>query len=231
MVSMDVWSSTIPVAACAGIGAWGAFHPRSQLFGPTISRLEKLCALTFDDGPNPRVTPQLLALLDKHRVPATFFVLGKYVRSNSGLLADMAARGHAIGNHTYRHPNLVFWRRKDIVEELNRCEDTIVQATGQRSRCVRPPFGFRGPQFQSAVRQAGFGKVVMWSISARDWKPQSWEKVSRRVERAAAGDVILLHDGDHRDASADRSHMLKALEFCLPRWHDSGLVFTHLGYE
>lgn len=228
---MEVWSSTIPAVACAGIAAWGAFHPRSQLFGPTICRVGEGCALTFDDGPNPRVTPQLLALLEKYNVRATFFVLGKYVRSNPGLLADIAARGHVIGNHTYSHPNLIFLGRKDIVEELSRCEDTIVQATGQRSRCVRPPFGFRGPQFRSAAGQAGFGNVVTWSISARDWKPQSWERVGRRVAPAAAGDIVLFHDGDHRVASADRSHMLKALEFCLPRWKDSGLIFTHLDYE
>jgi peptidoglycan/xylan/chitin deacetylase (PgdA/CDA1 family) len=228
---MDVWSSTIPAVACAGLGAWGAFHPRSQLFGPVVTGAGDRCALTFDDGPNPRVTPQLLSILAKYSIPATFFVLGKYGRANPALLADIAAQGHAIGNHTDSHPNLVFYGRKDIIEEFQRCEDTIVQATGQRSRCVRPPFGFRGPQFRSAVRQAGFGKVVMWSLSARDWKPQSWEKVSCRVGRAAAGDIVLLHDGDHREASADRSHMLKALEFWLPRWKDSGLIFTHLGYE
>jgi peptidoglycan/xylan/chitin deacetylase (PgdA/CDA1 family) len=225
---MDALRIAVPSLACLGIGAWGAFHPRSQLFGPAISTVEKSCALTFDDGPNPSVTPQLLSLLERHGVVATFFVLGKYVQQAPGLMAEIAARGHVIGNHTYSHPNLLFQGRKHIVSELNRCEDTIMRAAGQRSRCVRPPFGFRGPQFNSAARAAGFSKVVMWSVSARDWNLQPWEKVSRRLGRAAGGDILLLHDGDHRRPNADRSHTLKALEFWLPRWQDSGFKFIAL---
>jgi peptidoglycan/xylan/chitin deacetylase (PgdA/CDA1 family) len=226
---MDALGIGVPSIACLGVAAWGAFHPRSQLFGPTVSNVEKSCALTFDDGPNPRVTPQLLSLLERYRVTATIFVLGKYAQQDPGLLADIAASGHVIGNHTYGHPNLVFLRRKHIVEELRRCEDTIVQAVGKRSHCVRPPFGFRGPQFNSAAREAGFRSVVMWSVSARDWNLQSWQRVSQRVRRAAAGDILLFHDGDHRRPNADRSHTLKALEFWLPRWQDSGFTFTSLG--
>jgi peptidoglycan/xylan/chitin deacetylase (PgdA/CDA1 family) len=231
MVWMDAWISTIPLGVGLGAAAWGAFHPRSQLFGPTILRAGECCALTFDDGPNPRVTPKVLSLLDKYGIRATFFVLGKYVGQNPGLLADIAAGGHAIGNHTYAHLNLVFSSRGEIVKELSQCEDTIVRAVGRRSSCVRPPFGFRGPQFQSAAREAGFSNVVMWSVAARDWKPQTWDRVSRRLRRVRAGDIVLFHDGDHRDANADRSHMLKALEFWLPRWKDSGLTFTSLGYK
>ena len=72
----------IPALAAVGLPAWAGLHPRSQLFGPTICKVENGCALTFDDGPNPRLTPKLLTLLNKYRVPATFFVLGKYVREN-----------------------------------------------------------------------------------------------------------------------------------------------------
>src|SRR5215471_9179325 len=195
---MDALGIGVPSMACLGLGAWGAFHPRSRLFGPSISRAGKACALTFDDGPNPRATPQLLSLLERYGVMATFFVLGKYVEKDPGLVAEIASRGHAIGNHTYGHPSLLFFGRKHIVEELARCEDTIVRAAGQRSRCVRPPFGFRGPQFYWAARAAGFSKVVMWSLSARDWNLQPWERVSKRLGRAVSGDILLFHDGDHR---------------------------------
>src|SRR2546429_6928330 len=106
---MNALGIAIPAMACTGIGAWGAFHPRSELFGPTITKLEKHCALTFDDGPNPQITPRLLSLLEKHRIPATFFVLGKYVRQYPGLVADIVTRGHIVGNHTYGHPSLLFF--------------------------------------------------------------------------------------------------------------------------
>jgi len=223
---MQVWTLFPPIAAVAGLGAWGAFHPKSQLFGPAVSTAGNSCALTFDDGPNPAITPRLLSLLERHGVQATFFVLGKYVRENRRLTAEIEARNHVIGNHTYAHPNTLFFSRQQIVDELSRCEDAILKATGRRSECVRPPFGFRGPQFYAAARATGLSKVVMWSVSAKDWTPQPWEKVSRRVRGVQRGDILLLHDGDHRAANADRNHMLRALEFWLPRWKDAGFDFT-----
>src|SRR5438105_15116366 len=149
-------AGALSATAAAGMGycAWGAFHPRSELFGSTVCSVENGCALNFDDGPNPKVTPRLLALLEKHKVSATFFVLGKYARENPQLTAEIAAAGHVIGNHTESHPNLVFSSRKRILDELKRCEEAIVQATGRHSRCVRPPFGFRGPGFASAAPEA-----------------------------------------------------------------------------
>jgi peptidoglycan/xylan/chitin deacetylase (PgdA/CDA1 family) len=223
---MDTWNLLIPPAAATGLAAWGAFHPRSQLFGRAISKAGAACALTFDDGPNPRVTPRLLDLLEEHRVQATFFVLGKYVEQNPAMAVEIVARNHVLGNHTYAHPNTLFFSRQRIIDELMRCEDAIFKATGRRSACVRPPFGFRGPQFYSAARAVGLACVVMWSVSAHDWTPQPWEQVSRRVGNVRRGDILLFHDGDHRAANADRNHMLQALAFWLPRWKAGGLEFT-----
>ena len=220
------WTLLLPAAGAAGMSAWGAFNPRSRLFGPAVSTAGNSCALTFDDGPNPSMTPQLLSLLERHGVAATFFVLGKYVDQNPSLTAEIAERRHVVANHTYAHPNTLFFSRQQIVDELNRCEDAIFKATGRRSACVRPPFGFRGPQFFSAARAAGLPKVVMWSVSARDWTPQPWEQVSRRIRNVRRGDILLFHDGDHRTSKADRNHVLQALDFWLPRWNDAGLDFT-----
>src|SRR6516162_262157 len=122
---MNAWDIVIPTVAAAGTAAWGTFHPRSQLFGPVIRDAGSACALTFDDGPNPEVTPRLLALLEKHGIRATFFVLGKYALEHPGLTAEVAARGHVIGNHTYEHRSLVFFSRQRIIEELKRCDDAV----------------------------------------------------------------------------------------------------------
>ena len=224
---MNAWNIITPAAAAsAGLSAWGMLHPRAQLFGPVVRSAGNACALTFDDGPNPAVTPRLLDLLDKYNVRATFFVLGKYVRHFPSLTAEIAARHHAIGNHSDTHANLLFFSHKHIVDELTRCEDAILNATGKRTTSVRPPFGFRGPNFASAARDAGFSQVVMWSVSAKDWKPQPSARVAKRLRKVRHGDIILFHDGDHRTSNADRGHTLQALEYWLPRWKDAGLEFA-----
>ena len=225
---MNPLEIVIPALAAVGVPAWAALHPRSQLFGPTIFNVQNGCALTFDDGPNPRVTPKLLALLDKHHVTATFFVLGKYVERYPALTQEIVAAKHTIGNHTYSHSNLLFFSHQQIINELERCEDAVEAATGQRMSIVRPPFGFRGPQFQSVVRQIGFGKTIMWSVSGRDWTIQPSARVMRRIQKVKTGDVVLLHDGDHRVSNADRSHMLKALADWIPRCQDEGLKFVRI---
>jgi peptidoglycan/xylan/chitin deacetylase (PgdA/CDA1 family) len=223
---MNSWTIVIPAVTGVGFTAWAGLYPRSQLFGSTVCNAGKACALTFDDGPNPRVTPALLKLLEKHGVPATFFVLGKYVQQYPELARDVVAADHAIGNHTYGHPNLLLSQRGRIIDELRRCEDTIFSATGKRSSCIRPPFGFRGPQFFSAAREMGLSRIIMWSISVRDWNPQPAANLIHRLRKVQSGDILLLHDGDHRTSGADRFHVLRALEHWLPRWKDSGLQFV-----
>ena len=96
--------------ATMGASAYGAFHPRSQLFGRTICRTNspRKLAITFDDGPNPAITPELLDLLDRYKAHATFFLIGKFVRECPQLVRETVARGHIVGNHTETHPNLLW---------------------------------------------------------------------------------------------------------------------------
>ncbi len=218
------------VCATGGIFAWAAAAPSSELFGATIRTTgsDSTIALTFDDGPNPAVTPRLLDLLDRHDVQATFFLIGEWVRAEPSLAREIATRGHTAGNHTNTHATLTFLSRARIAEELNRCDDAIEVATGEKSRWVRPPFGFRSPMLGGIVRKRGDRGVVMWSRWARDWKPQPTEGVAQRLRRVRGGDIVLLHDGDHRVVNGDRNHTVAAVEYWLPRWKDAGFRFVTL---
>jgi peptidoglycan-N-acetylglucosamine deacetylase len=214
----------------AGIFAWGAVGPSAQLFGPTVWRTKDTSsiALTFDDGPNPAVTPALLDLLERHDVLATFFLIGRYVRLYPALAKEIAARGHAIGNHTDTHPTLTFCSRSHIAAELDRCDSAFYRAIGRSALWMRPPFGFRGPQLSGVIRDRGKRGVVMWSASMRDWIVQPAEQMINRLHSARGGDIVLLHDGDHRLSHADRHHTVAAIEYWIPRWKDAGLRLVSL---
>jgi peptidoglycan-N-acetylglucosamine deacetylase len=202
----------------------------TPLLGPTIRRTDdpSAMALTFDDGPNPAITPKLLDLLERHGVRATFFLIGGHVRAFPSLAKEIAKRGHTIGNHTDSHPALTFLPPRRIAEELDRCDDALEAATGARPRWMRPPYGFRGPQLAGVVRRRGCAGVVMWSVWAWDWKPRDAAGVIRHLRRARGGDIVLLHDGDPCVPDADRRHTLAALEHWLPRWKDAGIGFATL---
>ncbi|HLW43896.1 MAG TPA: polysaccharide deacetylase family protein [Candidatus Acidoferrales bacterium] len=229
---MNPWATAGAVVfGGAAVGAWGAVHPQSQLFGPTlrVTHDSSTLALTFDDGPNPAATPALLDLLHAHSVRATFFLIGSHVRAFPALAREIAARGHAIGNHTETHPSLIFLPRARLREELNRCREALLSAVGGAElRWMRPPFGFRGPQLHAVVRQLGYSGVAMWSKWAWDWKPQPAQPVIHRLRRVTGGDIVLLHDGDHRVLEGERRHTIAALEHWLPRWKDAGLRFVTL---
>ena len=232
------------LAAAAGITAYGAVYPRAQLFGPTVCRTNspRRLAVTFDDGPNPAITPKLLDLLDRCQARATFFLIGRFARECPELVREIAARGHALGNHTDTHPNLFWLSRAQIQDELRRCSDAIRIAVGPAPKWFRPPFGLRNPWLAGVAGGLGL-RVVMWTLIPGDWredKPSEWlirqmESIATRTERRLqelhgrsryAGEVLCLHDGSHRRQNGDRSHTLAALEYWLPRWRDLGLEFV-----
>jgi peptidoglycan-N-acetylglucosamine deacetylase len=229
---MEPWSIAAGAAggalALSAVAAWGAMAPSSQLYGPTIRTIDDpgAIALTFDDGPNPTMTPKLLDLLEKYGARATFFMIGRHVRAFPQIAADAVARGHVVANHTETHPNLAILSSRRIADELARCRDAISSATGRESRWMRPPFGGRGPTLNSTAHASGIDGIVMWSRWAWDWKPQQPARVIQHLQRVRGGDIVLLHDGDHRRLHGDRRHTLAALEHWLPRWKDAGLRFV-----
>ena len=227
-----------------GVIAYGAAHPRAQLFGQTIWRTSspRKLAITFDDGPNPSITPKLLDLLDRHNAKATFFLIGRYVRECPELVQETAARAHLVGNHTETHPNLFRRSRREIRIELRLCHDAISNALGSPPKWFRPPFGMRNPWVIPVARELGY-RTVMWTLIPGDWqeKPAEWliprmQPIADHAQRslgngsqadgAPTGDILCLHDGAHREMNGDRSRTLAALEYWLPRWRDLGLEFV-----
>ena len=244
---MDPWLIAGPavVAGVACLTANGAVNPGSQLFGPTIRRTTRprQLAITFDDGPNPAITPKLLDLLDRYTAKATFFLVGKYVRNAPALAKEIGARGHLIGNHTETHPNLFFCGPSETRSELLRCSEAIGQAIWEEPRLFRPPFGYRSPWLNRIAAQNRM-RVVMWSLIPGDWrlKPVDWltdrmKPIAAQAQTVAkgrltqpsqsvGGHVLCLHDGDYKHPGADRTRTLAALEYWLPRWRDLGLEFV-----
>ena len=222
------------LAVAAGITAWGAVAPSSELFGPTVWHTDcaRKIALTFDDGPNPEVTPQLLELFQRHSVRATFFLIGKFASACPELVKEISARGHLIGNHSHTHANLFFRSPSGIRDEIERCQDAIASAAHAGSpRWMRPPYGYRSPLLHGEIRHAAMRGVVMWSKICWDWKPQPPERLIETLSSVARpgrphGDIVVMHDGDHRALGADRLHVVAALEHWLPRWRDAGMEFV-----
>src|SRR4051794_32369975 len=140
-------------ALAVATGMWGAYNPNSRLFGPVIGRGpdERVAFLTFDDGPNPGVTERILEVLDRERVPATFFMVGKYVKHFAETAKTVARAGHEIGNHTYSHVKLhrVGFRR--AAREITRAHQVIADVTGYDARSFRAPHGYRGPFVSRAI--------------------------------------------------------------------------------
>jgi peptidoglycan/xylan/chitin deacetylase (PgdA/CDA1 family) len=219
------WYPVLAGVPAAGAVAWGALHPASALFGPVVRRLpsEQTIALTFDDGPNPAITPQLLDLLDRHDARATFFLIGQFARACPAIVRDIAGRGHTIGNHTETHPNLLFLSTHQAAAELTNCQRSIAEITGTAPSLMRPPFGARGPQLRAALRNTGLREVVTWTLMGRDWSPRGKRRLIGRLARVQGRDIVVFHDGSHTMLNADRAATLRALDHWLPRWKDKGL--------
>jgi peptidoglycan-N-acetylglucosamine deacetylase len=240
---VNSWLLATPsvLAAAAGLVAYGARHPRAQIFGPVVSQTNsaRKLAVTFDDGPNPSITPRFLDLLARYEARATFFLIGRYARQCPELVREIAARGHVVGNHTQTHVNMFRTGPARTREELRRCQDSIAGALavagGAAPVWFRPPWGLRSPWLGAAARELGL-RVAMWSVLPGDWRAPSDEwligrtaTIAAHAERAgqdASGDILCVHDGSHNRQNADRTHTLAALEYWLPRWRDLGLEFA-----
>jgi peptidoglycan/xylan/chitin deacetylase (PgdA/CDA1 family) len=219
--------STLVVAAAAH----GAFHRNSPLFGRVLGRLptrERKIALTFDDGPNPIATPRILETLRAENVPATFFLVGRHVERWPAIARQIAADGHAIGNHTYSHHKLHFSSPSFVRMDLTRSTGAITAAIGKRPRYFRAPHGYRNPWVSHIARQLG-QTTIGWTLGVWDTDRPGADVIARRVRAGVRpGTILLLHDGDGYDPTGDRTQTADALPQILSDLRNSGYEFVGL---
>jgi len=203
--------------------------PTGQWYGRTFTGLPrgtKQLALTFDDGPNDPHTLRLLEVLAKHAVHATFFSVGRYVQQRPDIIREIIKAGHAVGNHTFTHPVLTFKSATEVRKELSSCHAALQDAIGEHSNLFRPPFGGRRPAVLRIARELGL-KPVMWNVTGYDWSaPPAVVIVQKVTKQIRGGNVILLHDGGHKQMGADRSQTVLATDHLITKYKSEGYEFT-----
>ena len=190
-----VVSDHVLLTAC---GLW----PRSTLLGPNWTRLpaaaaaDRRIALTIDDGPDPEVTPQVLAVLEQHRARATFFCIGERVARHPALAREIARCGHALENHSQRHPHhFSLLGARAVAREIEHAQQTIAEHCGSLPRFFRAPAGLRSPLLQPQLARLGL-RLASWTRRGFDTVNGDPASVLARLRRGlGAGDILLLHDG------------------------------------
>jgi peptidoglycan/xylan/chitin deacetylase (PgdA/CDA1 family) len=169
-------------------------RPKTDIIYSVETR-QKMVALTFDDGPHPVYTGQILDILRKYHAKATFFMVGVSMKTYPFLVEQVIAAGHSIGNHTYSHPrNLAVCSKPKIEKEIQDCQKVIRKLTGESVLIFRPPRGRLNRKVVQIAKKNGY-QIVLWSICGdrRTYNPQ---RMARRViQNIHSGDIILLHDG------------------------------------
>jgi peptidoglycan/xylan/chitin deacetylase (PgdA/CDA1 family) len=218
------------VASAAAVTAgYQSMAPTGQWYGKTftgLARGSRPMALTYDDGPNEAHTPRLLEVLAKQCIPATFFLIGRYAQQCPGLVREIIAAGHAIGNHTFTHPLLTLQSEAEIRSQLAHCQAVLQEITGQATKLFRPPFGGRRPAVLRIASELGL-EPVLWSVTGYDWNaPPAWQIERKVTKQIRGGDVILLHDGGHKQMGADRSQTVIASDHLIVHYKNQGYDFV-----
>jgi peptidoglycan-N-acetylglucosamine deacetylase len=231
------------IAASAGAAALavGGFHyaalwPASQLFGRSLIAGNDAAevALTYDDGPNDPYTGQLMDVLARKHVRATFFVIGRYVRQKPQIVRALHHAGHLIGCHTMSHPKLMYMGRKRIRAEIADATALIEDTIGDRVRFFRPPFGARNPAVFHVTTQLRL-TPVLWNVTSWDWKAKSAAEIEMRLQRGIElnqrrrrGSNVLMHDGGHLEMGSDRRRTVTATANLLATASNGGIRFVTL---
>lgn len=185
---------------------------------------EKILALSFDDGPHPNYTVEILDILKEHNIKATFFVLGKHAESYPDIIKRQISEGHEIGNHSYSHVNMRKASSKVIKEEFTKTQDIIYSISNIRPKIFRPPYGNYNDEVVKVVSNDD-SAVVLWTFyqDSKDWSNPGVDSiVETTLSKAQNGDIILFHDYVYKK----ESHTVEALKIILPELINEGYKFV-----
>ena len=201
----------LAAVAALAIGGHGTAEPAAAIVnenGPVI-------ALTFDDGPYPKVTGHILDVLEKNGVCATYFVLGSRIEGHEDMLTRMDELGCEIGNHSFSHADLTRLSKADCQRELSDTDAEIRRVTGHEASVVRPPYGY----YNKTVMSAAERPLILWTVDTNDWRGKAPGEIADYViQQAKEGSVILMHDQQTQTADA--------MEMIIPTLIEEGFRFV-----
>lgn len=177
-----------------------------------VSTSHPAVALTFDDGPDPHWTPQLLDILKRHEARATFFMVGKYASSHPKIVQRVADLGHTIGNHSWDHSSFLDISRRERIKQVRQCAE-VIAPYGQR--LFRPPMGHQSVASRLDLMLERY-RVVAWSFHVHDWLEQDPKWMAERLsERIRPGSIVLLHDAVSKKRYKSRKPTIEAVDILL----------------
>lgn len=213
-----------------GVLTIGGLLPRAKLLGPNITCLpqaaiaKRQIALTFDDGPDPVVTPQILDILENHQAKATFFCIGYRAEQHPELIKRMVHQGHQVENHSYsHHTTFALHGTKGITKEITRAHEALSQLTGKPPRFFRPIAGIRNPLLDPVLSKLGL-HLVSWTHRGFDTRFNNPNRLHRWLTKGlSAGQIILLHDGNTARTHEGIAVSVACLPAVLQSISDAGL--------
>jgi len=189
---------------------------------------EKVVALTFDDGPSPKWTPEILDVLKAKQAKATFFMLGEHVEEYPEVARRVAAEGHEIGNHTYDHHTLIYYKTPELEKELNDAQAAIYKATGVTTKYFRPPKAWLTDNEKKDIKRMGY-EVILWSLNSKDWVTFDDRFIVKYLlHYVQPGDILLFHDsgGVFKTEGGNRKETVKAVSRLIDKLRERGYRFV-----
>jgi peptidoglycan/xylan/chitin deacetylase (PgdA/CDA1 family) len=236
LVDLSWWPWLLGAVAASHLAlSLAVLFPRASFLGANITRLPLASAargeiaLTFDDGPDPAITPRVLDLLDQYGMQATFFVIGENALAQPELTREIMRRGHQVENHSFHHhAHFSVFGYRALAREVETAQSALAQVTGRAPRFFRAPAGFRNPFLDPVLARRGL-RYISWTRRGFDAVSRDPRQVLVRLTRGlAGGDVLLLHDGTRARTLGGEPVVLAALPALLEKLRADGLRSVRL---